>query len=83
MSLNSFGFAYHARAFAAPLGIVLLTLSGCSSKPKSPESAVSAPAQQSSAAAPAPAPASSNLETTDAEAATQPAKQNPFHLCCI
>jgi membrane-bound lytic murein transglycosylase MltF len=70
MSRKNFGFALRARAFAAPLGIVLFALTGCSSKPKSAESAASAPGQQSSTAS-APAPASSNLETTDAEAATQ------------
>jgi membrane-bound lytic murein transglycosylase MltF len=67
MARKKFGFALQTRAFATPLGIVLLALTGCSSKPKSPESAVPAPAQQSSTA---PAPASSNLETTDAATQT-------------
>lgn len=68
MARKQFRFVLRARTFATPLGIVLFALTGCSSKPKSPEPAASAPAQQSSIA---PAPASSNLETTDAEAGTQ------------
>jgi membrane-bound lytic murein transglycosylase MltF len=70
MARKQFGFVLRAGAFATPLGIVLFVLTGCSSKPKSPEPAASAPAQQSSTA-PAPSPATSNLETTDAETGTQ------------
>jgi len=55
-------FTFNAKTFAAPLVIVLLALGGCSSNPKSPESAASAPA---------PAPASQTLETIDADAPQQ------------
>lgn len=53
------------RTIIAPLAIVVLALSGCSSKPKAPESSGSASAQEPSTAA-TPAPAAQNLETADA-----------------
>jgi membrane-bound lytic murein transglycosylase MltF len=68
MSLHIFIFAYKARTIIVPLAIVLLALTGCSSNPKSPESAVSGPAQQPTTAR-APAP----LESIDADSAQQTA----------
>jgi membrane-bound lytic murein transglycosylase MltF len=67
---KKFGFALRTRAFATPLGIVLFALTGCSSKPKSPESAVSATVQQSSTPA-TPVATPQNLDTTDAGTAKQ------------
>jgi membrane-bound lytic murein transglycosylase MltF len=68
MSSQDFVFTVKARTFAAPLAIVLLALTGCSSNPKPPASAVSAPVQQSSTA---PTSAPPTLETTDTASAQQ------------
>jgi hypothetical protein len=62
VSRRILAFKFNAMTFAAPLVIVLLAFGGCSSNPKSPESAASAPA---------PAPASPTLETIDADASQE------------
>src|SRR5271165_3302801 len=61
---------FKAMTFAVPLAIVLVALTGCSSKPISPESPGSTTAQKSTTAA-TPAQAAPNLETTDAGTAKQ------------
>jgi membrane-bound lytic murein transglycosylase MltF len=70
MSAQFSVLTFKARAFAVPLAIVFLTLNGCSSKPKSPESAASASAQQSAATS-TPTATPANLESTDADTAKQ------------
>lgn len=61
---------FKAMILAVPLAIVLLVLTGCSSKSKSSESPGSAMAQRSTTASP-PITTSQNLETTDAGTTTQ------------
>ncbi len=70
MSAQISASTFKARTIGVPLAIVLFALIGCSSKPKSPDSADSASAPQSSPAA-RPAANSPNLETTDADTARQ------------
>ena len=65
MSATNFGFAFNVRAFTSA-GIVFLVLIGCSSKPKSPDSAASSPSLQS---ATAPTSSPLKLETVDANPA--------------
>jgi membrane-bound lytic murein transglycosylase MltF len=62
LSVKNFGFAFNVRAFTS-VGIVFLALNGCSSKPKSPDSAASSPPLQS---ATAPTSSPLKLETVDA-----------------
>src|SRR5271167_1466365 len=73
LSLPLIGFAFNTKVFIVPLSMILLALSGCSAKQKSPEP-VAAPAPQASAApapAAAPAPPPATLESTDADTARQ------------
>ena len=70
MSAQISVLTFKATTIAVPLAVVSIALSGCSSTPKSPESAVSESAKQSSTAA-TPAATSANLETTDADTARQ------------
>ncbi len=67
MSAQSSAFEFKASLYSIPLVIALFTLTGCSSKPKSPPSA---PAQQSSAATVATPP---TIDTTDASTTKQTA----------
>jgi membrane-bound lytic murein transglycosylase MltF len=65
MSAQFSAFMLKTKTFAISLAVVLFALTACSSKPKTPESAVFATVQQSSAAA-TPVATHQNLDTTDA-----------------